>query len=360
MALKYPNKRKRKGYWPRYERASIKDHRKVWNFINEIINEIGLPFKKSRLGRNPKLDIKLYAKIIVYLFYFGIDLREAQDELERFEGKTINFTNIDRWLWKVNEEWIRQAVQLLHYKIESMFRKGEYISDASSVTTNNYYETTRLDSEGKPILDKLCMKLHVFVTYFFTIGLVSIANFHVTHGDASENPVLHENLLENVKVRKGRRHHADKGFWSKLNILKTRMLGLKPNIVPKNKSEKGLVIKKAIQEYDNEARKKYRGLVEAVFGGLTTGQGMKTRYRKDCARRVHVGFLALTHEMRTYFRALANKTLSYLLLFMQQPPSEGNGYKPFFKKRPHRDSAPEPYETLEFQTVRWDLQLLEP
>jgi hypothetical protein len=45
-ALKYPNKSKRKGYWKRYEKADINNHRKVWDFLDDIIDELGLPFPK--------------------------------------------------------------------------------------------------------------------------------------------------------------------------------------------------------------------------------------------------------------------------------------------------------------------------
>lgn len=319
MALKYPNKKKRKGYWKRYRRADIKNHRKIWAFLDSLVEEIGIPFKKNKRGRPPKLEMRVLAKILIYMIYFDLDLREAESELSRFEKQTLNYSNIDRWFWRLDENWIRKATQALHEKIEKMFSRGEYISDSTGITTDRYYETTALDSKGNRILALLCLKLHVFVVYFFTVGLVSIANFHVTHGDANDNPIMHEYLLENVKIKKGRRHHADKGYWSKNNILKNKKLGLLPNIVPKRKNEKGLTLKNAIKTYDNDARKKYRGLVEGIFGGLTTNQGAKTRFRKDCARKTHIACLALTHEIRTYHRAKAHKALVYLIRFMQQP-----------------------------------------
>ena len=55
-ALKYPNKKKRKGYWKTYDRARIKDFRKLWDFSLEIIKKLGNPFpKKDNRGRKPKL-----------------------------------------------------------------------------------------------------------------------------------------------------------------------------------------------------------------------------------------------------------------------------------------------------------------
>ena len=321
-ALKYPNKKKRKGYWKRYRRADIKNHRKVWSFLDEVIDELGLPFPVQMRGRKPKLAHEVYAKTAVYLVYFDVRLRDMQSELHRLEGNSIDFTNIDRWFLKTDDEWVRKATQLLHEKMEPMFRKACYITDSTKVTTTRYYETTRLDSEGKRVLDLLTLKLHLLVVYFITAGIVSIANFHLTHGDANDSPIMNKYLLENVRLRKGRKNHADKGYWSKENILKNKKKGLQPNIVPKEVDNHGLTLKTAIAEYDNEERKKYRGIIEGVFGGMTTDQGMKTRFKLDRARKLHMALLAFTHEIRTYFRAIVYKASALFSHFATTPRPE--------------------------------------
>lgn len=318
-ALKYPNKKKRKGYWKRYEEADINNHRKVWKFLDEIVDELGLPFLIPKRGAKPKLDRKVYAKTVVYLVYFDVPLREMESELNRFEGDSIDFTNIDRWFIKADDEWVRKATQLLHERMEGFFRKGDYITDSSNVATTQYYETTRRDSEGKKILELITLKLHLLIVYFVTAGIVSIANLHVTHGDANDNPIMNEHLLEDVRLRKGRKNHADKGYWSKENIRKNKEKGLQPNIVPKDGQDHSLTLKTAIKEYDNEERKKNRGLIEGIFGGLTTDQGMKTRFRLDKTRKLHIALLAFSHEIRAYFRAIAHKAIA-LLRFIATTP----------------------------------------
>ena len=186
---------------------------------------------------------------------------------------------------------------------------------------HQYYETTQIDSEGNRVIELLTLKLHILIVYFIAAGIVSIANFHVTHGDANDNPIMNENLLEDVKVRKGRKHHADKGYWSNENIRKNKSLGLLPNIVPKEGFDSGLTLKTAIQEYDNEERKKRRGLIEGIFGGITVSQGTKTRFRLDRTRKLHIGLLALTHEIKTYFRAIAKKAIAFFLFQRNNPKS---------------------------------------
>ena len=319
MPLKYPNKPKRKGYWKRYRRADIKNHRKVWDFLDEIVDELGLPFTIPKRGAKPKLSHKIYAKTVVYLAYFDVRFREMESELYMFEGNSIDFSNIDRWFMKANDEWVIEATRLLHERIETMFRKGCYITDSSNVTTTQYYETTQIDKNGNKIIELLTLKLHIMAVYFITAGIVSIANLHLTHGDANDNPIMNEHLLENVKIRKGRKNHADKGYWSKENIRKNKEKGLQPNIVPKDKGEYGLTLKIARKEYDNEDRKHNRGIVEGVFGGITTDQGMKTRFKLDRTRKTHMALLALTHEIRTYFRAIAHKAIALFTYLRNNP-----------------------------------------
>ena len=321
MALKYPNKRKRKGYWKRYRKADIKNHRKLWQFLDEIVDELGVPFIIHKRGAKPKLGYKACAKIIIYLVYFDVKLRDMQSTLNDLEGRTIDFSNIDRWFTKADDEWVRKATQMLHERIEQMFRKACYITDSSKVTTTQYYESTEIDKEGNRILELLTLKLHLFVAYFMVIGIVSIANFHVTHGDANDNPIMNEYLLEDVNLRKGRKNHADKGYWSKENIRKNKEKGLQPNIVPKSEGDSGLTLKTAVNEYDNEARKKNRGIIEGVFGGWTTEQGMKTRFRLDRTRKLHISLMALSHEIRTYFKAIAHKAIALFGFIATTPES---------------------------------------
>lgn len=322
-ALRYPNKRKRKGYWKRYEQAGINNQRKVWEFLDEIIDELGLPFPNTARGAKPKMGKHIYAKMIVYLAYFDVTLREMESELELLEGNSIDFTNIDRWFLKADDDWVRKAMQLLHERIERMFHGGCYITDSTEVTTTQLMETGRRDSEGKNILEFLTLKLHLLVVYFFSVGIVSIANLHATHGDANDNPIMREYLLENVKLRKGRKNHADKGYWGKENIRANKAKGLYPNIVPKEGCDKGITLATAAKEYDNEGRKKNRGLIEGVFGGATTNQGMRTRFRLDRARKLHLSLLAFSHEIRTYFRAVAHKAITLWLNSATTPPVPG-------------------------------------
>jgi len=321
-ARKYPNKKKRKGYWKIYDRARIKDFRKIWDFALEIVEENSCPFvKKDKRGRKPKFPRHYYAAFCIVMVYFDMSLREMEGTIPLLTKDTLDHSVIDWWFEKLDDEWILMAVRKLGDKIESMFKKGEYIADSTEYTTTRYKEIV---NAGETILEQLTMKLHILVCYFITAGIVCIKNAYPTHGDASDNPILRNRLLEHITLRRNRRLHADKGYDSEDNMRKCLELGLIPNIVEREKGSTSIfrtLYRKNI--YDDKARKQHRGLVEGVFGGTTTDTDNKTRFVKDRCRKTHLALVALRHQIRTYFRALEIKALKLIMFFYDNPYFSG-------------------------------------
>lgn len=312
---KYPPKRKRKGYWQAYDRARIKDLRKVRDFCLEIVRQIGLPYQAKKRGRHPNLKLEDYAAISIMLAYFDFSLRDMEGEIPLlFEG-SLDHSNVDRWFEKLDDTWVEEAVKLLHCKIQAMFNKGEAIIDSTKITTTRYYETFQV---GEMILELLTMKLHILVVYFWTVGIVSIASILASHGDLHDSQPVPE-LIGKAKLRKGTRLHGDKAYNSEDIYEDLFEKKIRPNIVPKDSTKKGFWTKKAKSQYDNEARKKFRGLIEGVFGGMTTENGTVTRFVKDRNRKTHLALMALSHEIRTYFRATALKAIALIRYFRNNP-----------------------------------------
>ena len=69
-----------------------------------------------------------------------------------------------------------------------------------------------------------------------------------THGDANDSPVFRNHLLKPSRVKKGKKCHADKGYFAKDNIRKTKNAGLQPNFVPKEVDYTDALLKKAVRE----------------------------------------------------------------------------------------------------------------
>lgn len=307
MALKYPNKLKRKGYWVRYENSGQHDFKKVWELILEIVSVLGLPFELSKKALS-KLkfneDIAIYVAIPIFMSYYDYTEREMQYELKTLVGNTLNHSNVNRWFQRVTPEYIKKAIKLLDKRIAEIYgEEDHYIGDSTGITSTLYKEIL---FAGEKVLCLICNKLHILVSYYQKYGVIVIKNLAVTHEDANDSPIFRNGLLRDVKVIEEKRVHLDKAYDAEENMKACFDLKLIPNIVPKDNDAGGIIRFKARKLYDDELRKKIRGLVEGVFGGLETGFGNKTRRRKPICRDIFNSILGLTHNIRTYLRALSD------------------------------------------------------
>src|SRR3989344_6325691 len=309
MCNKYPNKKKRRGFWKRYERANIKDYRKVWDFCIEFIDKDEIPFVFSNIGRKPNLNKKEYVCMSILHAYFDLDFRETEQLVKILSGKQLDHTNCVRWFGRLNAEYINNLVFEIHKKIIGIDNAGDYIADSTQLTCDRLEEQTIADEDE---YHHITLKFHILAQYIFTLGLVSIVSVFATNKEANDSPPLRNNLLHEEKICRDKRVHADKGYFGKENIKRCRKLKLKPNIVPKERDYSDAYLKRYIRnDYDAESRKANRGLIEGIFGGLETETGMKVRCRKPEHRNIFLSLLALKHNLRAYFRATALRISIY-------------------------------------------------
>ena len=307
------SKRKRKEYYKVFFRAKTKDLIKVWNFLDELIDELDNPFKRKRTGRPPKFkDMRIYAKICILIGYFDYTLDEVAGCLPILANGSLDRSNIDRWFQRMDIYYIERASELLNNKLEYMFDHGEYIVDATKFASTEYHETFH---KGEITYELDLVGLHILVNYFVKEGFISIVKFHVSDGWSNESPIFREKILSKTKLKPNRRLHGDKGFAAEETFEMLFEKELIPNICHKENTKRGFWTKKAKKLYNNNLRKQIRGLVETVFGGMQTETDNKVRFKLDNTKKLYVSIRALTHQIRTYFRALVYKALSYWLSF---------------------------------------------
>lgn len=301
MALVYPNKKKRKSFWKYYEQSQIKDFRKVWDLTQSLISEDKIPFEFSKRGRRPNLTKIEYVCMSVLHVYFDLDFRETEHLLPLLINKNLDHSNCVRWFGKLTPNYINNFVFNVHKKIIGINDAGDYIADSTKATCDRL---KIVEKAGEDLFYHVTWKLHMLVQYIFTLGLISIVSVWSSDGDVSDSPALRNKLLKKNRIHEGKKCHADKGYFGIENIEKCKKLKLIPNIVPQEKDYSDSYLKKYIdREYDNEARKQNRGLVEGVFGGLETETDMKLRCRKPEHRDIYLCLMGLKHNLRTYMRA---------------------------------------------------------
>jgi len=309
MKPKYPNKKKRKGFWKRYEQADIKNFRKVWNTAIKLITDENITFVFSTRGRKPNLTRKEIISMTIMHVYFNLDFRTTEHLISLLINKQLDHTNCVRWFGKLNLNYINNIVFSIHKKIIGIDDAGDYIADSSNVTCDRLKVK---NTAGEKEFHHITWKLHVLIQYIFTLGLISVISIWSTKGEASESPIFRSKLLKKDRVKRNKKCHADKGFFGKKNLKACEKLRLKPNLVPKEIKYSDTYLKKYVKNnYDNESRKKTRGLVEGLFGGFETEMNMKIRCRKPHHRNIYLGLLGVKHNLRTYLRAIALKCFIY-------------------------------------------------
>lgn len=296
MPLKYPNKLKRAGYWPVYEQARINDFWLVFGEICTIISAVAEP-KRGR-GRRPNLELRELYCLCVFGVAFDFTFRELENFVQLLLNKELDHTNLSRWLSRLDEQVIHKAIKKLNRRMTRR-RRIEYIVDSTPLTLTFYRV---LMHAGKELLELVTWKLHAIIAYLPALGLLSVVSVYTTHGDAHDSPPYRDRLLPEAETRSGTRMHGDSAYWSIENIEQSKEKGLTPNFVPRERADGGLVLGKALREYDNDARKRFRGMIEGFFGGIATRQGTLCRMINHQSKVVFGYALALTQQIRTYMR----------------------------------------------------------
>jgi hypothetical protein len=300
--------KKRKGYWRGYEKANIKDYRIVWKTAEKIVKKEGVPFKVKNRGRPPKLELWMYVCIAIIYIYFNDPFRETEKLFNLLTNHSLDHSNIIRWFGKLKRSYVDKLTYEIHLEIIKQNNQGDYLADSSGVTCDRYQKTLYRGEETQELIH---WKLHIFAQYLLMLGLVSIVGVWATYGDDNDSPVFRKHLLKPSRVEKGKRCHADKAYFGKENIRKLKKAGLIPNIVPKKWEYSDSTLKIAVRGYDNQERKRNRGLVETPFGGLETEMNMKIRCRKPHHRHIATCLLGLKHNIKTLLRAKALSLQGY-------------------------------------------------
>ena len=132
------SRKKRKGYWKAYEKANIKDYRKVWKIAKDIVQKESVPYKLNKLGRPPKLELWMYVGLAVIYVYFNDPFRETEQLLKLLTGKSLDHSNIIRWFGKLRRSYIDKLVYKIHLRIIEQSVEGDYLADSSGVTCDRY------------------------------------------------------------------------------------------------------------------------------------------------------------------------------------------------------------------------------
>lgn len=237
-------------------------------------------------------------------------------------SQSIDHSTIGWAMQRVPVEYVSKALKLLHVEINSLLLDGMFIADSTGIETDRYNDTTVMLRETKM---RGFRKLHVITDYFYTHGITSIACAGEGPGNANDSPAFRK--IFDPEVCRDGLLFGDSAYDALENFKLAYENNLHPVIKPRNwhhsARTKGIRIRRrALRDFDGELYKKFRGIVEGVFGGLETRYGNRTRCRLEHTRRVSIMPMALAHNIRAYARAIALAAKFIFYLIYSTTPSQ--------------------------------------
>jgi len=299
-------------YWQRYDRKyKMWNIKKIYYFIRSKSKKLGNPFnRKSNRGRPYSLSPYEYASSFILFTIFDFSLRDDEFISDLLFGKHIDHSTFGKAFAKISYIYIKKLLILIRNEINNLIQeKPILIADSTGVIVDRMYFQTL--NKCKIRKRRFYDKLSVLVEYY-------PANRTITISDAdslfSSDSLSAKIMLSEIETNADK-FFADAGYDSNELFEKLLMNKIVPIVRIKKRSGKLKKFRKVVREmFDDEEYKKYRSVIEGVFGGLENRRLLFTRYRKKSMRMKHIIAMAIVHNISTYM------TISLFILIKSTNP----------------------------------------
>ena len=288
-------------YWKKYERILNKfSPFGFYMLILGFARELGEPFATHKRGRRPKVSPAEYAAYIV----FQIITKDATVRTMEFESEMYLGVHIDHSTFVINFE--KMSFEYFLGLIEStgtcldrlLEYSDQYVVDSTAITTPLKFKT---EIKGNIVEEKIEYRSHVIASLHPKDNCVCIRKALSTTKHTADcegaKLMLCGGRIKDVTL------HGDPGYDYERVYEACYDNNIKPNIKPQSYMIKeGTRRQTGIYEYDNLARKKHRGLIETIFGGLTNAGLLVTRLRKKAKILIYGLIVLLRHNIMNIVR----------------------------------------------------------
>lgn len=317
------------GYWKSYHASNAYGKRRVFNLCKRVVRRLDPPWQVAKRGRRPKHQPGEYAAIEIYRKHYKMTFRESEDDTPFVLCKRLDHSDIWWAHQRITVSYLDRAIELLFELIVGLFPPDIFIPDATGVQTDRYRGRKRPQPrpkdkpppkwrgrrEKRPSEERehVTLKLHLLIGYCWSPGLLPILRARVTRGHAHDSPQL-KHLVGKFEGE-GEPFPADRGYDSTDNYILVKDHGFIPVIKLRKGEPRGLARREMAESFESHKEiYRYRGLIEGVFGGTEIKYGNRTRCRLRKSRRVDCLLMVVSHNLRTYMRALALKELKIFVL----------------------------------------------
>ncbi|RLF55033.1 MAG: hypothetical protein DRN13_01335 [Thermoplasmata archaeon] len=285
-------------YWKRYDRRyKLNNILNLCSFIKSKARKLGEPFsKRGKRGRSLKISPYDYLVSFILYTYLDLSLRDNEFLSIAIFGKHVDHSTFGKAYDRIPYSYLRRLLVLIRNEIENLIKERPVlIADSTGIRIDRRYGKAMIGC--KTTKRREHDKLIILVEYYPENMLISISN-----ADAliRSDPLSSAMMLENLDTRSDY-FFGDAGFDSEVLYMVCFKKGIKPVVKQRSYGRKrGRLRKRAMECFDPDLYRRYRGVIEGVFGGLENRRLLFTRYRKESMRSKHIIAMALIHNINTY------------------------------------------------------------
>lgn len=273
---------------------------KLYKMVLSFAEKLGNPYPVKRKGRKPKLQPYEYAAYIGYMTLIkGAPFRIMEFESELYTQKHVDHSTFVVNFEKVPVEYYLTLVEEAGAYLDRLLEHSDqYVVDSTAITTPLTFVT---EIKGKKVIEKIEYRSHVIASIHSQDNCVCIRTAlsttkHIADCEGAKR------MLERGKISRITLH-GDMGYDYERVYDACYKNNIKPNIRPQNYASKQDVFRIiGITEYDDDERKKHRGVIEPIFGGLTNAGLMVTRLKKESKILCYGAIILLRHNIMNIAR----------------------------------------------------------
>ncbi len=286
-------------YWQRYDaRYKLGNIKNLYYFVLSKARKLGLPFKKkSKRGRDFAISPCEYVTMYIISTLFDFSLRDDELLSDMLCGKHIDHSTFGKANNRIPYHYLKKLLIMIWNEIRNLV--GEIasilIADSTAVKTDRLCRSSLIGCKRSK--RRVVDKMNILAEYYPEKKIIAVVNADAFFASDAYSAIrmLNEIEISSPVI------FADAGFDCEELFEKCLKMGIKPMIKQRKYNKKPKRYRrKALELFDEKAYKKFRGVIEGIFGGLETRRLLFTRYKKKSMRMKHIIAMAIVHNINTY------------------------------------------------------------
>lgn len=289
-------------YWMKYDRLYKNfSPLEVFQLVRDFANKLGQPYTNTDgRGKKPKVNPIDYAAYIAFqILVKGATYRAMEFESKMFLGKHLDHGTFAYHFGKIPTAYFLDLVEEAGTHLTTLLETSKhYVVDSTAITTPLTFET---NIKGKKVVEHIEFKAHAIASIHKKNQCVVIRKALATTKNVADcegaKIMLQTGTIHHVTL------HGDRGFDYERVYHACHQNHIKPNIKPQTYTAPHFKHREQeLKKYNDQSRKKHRGIIETIFGGLTNAKLLITRLITTTKICSYAAIMLLRHNIMSILR----------------------------------------------------------